>query len=285
MQSTEEPRTITPELIGRYAVYLREQEKAPATISQYIRILSTLYSFLQEKAVTKAELIAWKEELTGRFATATVNVNLAAVNSFLSFLNWNGLKINPLKSQRELFCQENKELTRAEYIRLVQAAEKSENRRLSLVIQTICATGIRVSELTFITVEAVHCGRAEVENKGKRRTVFLPDALRRALKTYIGQQKRTAGAVFITKNGKPLDRSNIWRDMKALCERAGVVPEKVYPHNLRHLFARTYYTLEKDLSRLADLLGHSNVNTTRIYTRESGSIHVRQIGRLGLVIT
>ena len=151
--------------------------------------------------------------------------------------------------------------------------------------RTICATGIRVSELRFITAEAVQAGRTEVNNKGKRRTVFLPDKLRRLLKSYLQKQKITAGAVFVSKHGKPLDRSNIWRDMKSLCESAGVEPSKVFPHNLRHLFARTYYALERDLSRLADILGHTNVTTTRIYTAESGAVHARQIGRLGLVVT
>ena len=160
-----------------------------------------------------------------------------------------------------------------------------KNERLSLVIQTICATGIRVSELRFITAEAVQTGRSEVSNKGKRCTVFLPDKLRRLLRAYLQKQKITAGAVFVSKNGKPLDRSNIWRDMKSLCESAGVEPSKVFPHNLRHLFARTYYALERDLSRLADILGHTNVTTTRIYTAESGAVHARQIGKLGLVVT
>ena len=178
-----------------------------------------------------------------------------------------------------------RELTRAEYIRLVEAAEREGNQRLSLVLQTICATGIRVSELRFITAEAVSVGRAEIFNKGKRRVVFLPDKLQRLLKKYLREQKKTAGAVFTTRTGKPLDRSNIWRDMKKLCESANVEPGKVFPHNLRHLFARTYYSLEKDLSRLADILGHSSVNTTRIYTVESGTVHAQQVARLGLVLT
>ena len=200
-------------------------------------------------------------------------------------MGWEELRVKPLKIQRSPFCDEERELTRAEYARLVQAAERQENRRLSLVIQTICATGIRVSELKCITADAVRAGRTEVVNKGKRRTVFLPDQLQRLLQKYIKAQKKTVGAVFTTRTGKPLDRSNIWRDMKALCESAGVEPGKVFPHNLRHLFARTYYTLEKDLSRLADILGHSDVNTTRIYTAESGRVHARQMARMGLVLT
>ena len=200
-------------------------------------------------------------------------------------MGWNDLTVKPLKIQQSLFINERQELTYDEYKRLVLAAENAGNRRLSLVIQTICATGIRVSELQFITVEAVQRGRTEVANKGKRRTIFMPDKLRRILTKYIKETGATDGAVFTTRTGKPLDRSNIWRDMKGLCESAGVDPGKVFPHNLRHLFARTYYSIEKDLSRLADILGHSNINTTRIYTMESGAVHARQIERLGLTIT
>ena len=235
--------------------------------------------------MTKGLLLEWKEGLIGRYAPASVNAMLAAVNRFLTFLGRNDLRLRPLKIQRALFLPADKELTRAEYIRLVRAAQSRDNQRLALVLQTICATGIRVSELRFITAEAVQTGRAEVVNKGKRRAVFLPEKLRRLLKGYLRTQKITAGAVFLSRRGNPLDRSNIWRDMKALCQRAGVAPGKVFPHNLRHLFARTYYALEKDLSRLADILGHSNVTTTRIYTAESGAVHARQIGRLNLVVT
>ena len=208
---------------------------------------------------------------------------LAAVNGYLRHFGWGDLCVKPLKIQRALFLEERRELTRAEYARLVAAAQKNE--RLSLVLQTICATGIRVSELQWITVEALQTGRAEIRNKGKLRLVFLPGKLRRLLKKYARKQKKTAGALFTTRTGKPLDRSNIWRDMKALCESAGGAEEKVFPHNLRHLFARTFYKLEKDLGRLADILGHSNINTTRIYTAESGASHAAQMERLELVIT
>lgn len=200
-------------------------------------------------------------------------------------MGWNDLIVKPLKIQKSLFRDESRELSYNEYKRLVLAAENAGNRRLSLVVQTICATGIRVSELQFITVEAVRTGRTEIANKGKRRTIFLPDKLRRILTKYMKENGIKEGAVFTTRTGKPLDRSNIWRDMKALCESAGVDSSKVFPHNLRHLFARTYYSIEKDLSRLADILGHSNINTTRIYTMESGVVHARQIERLGLTIT
>lgn len=277
--------TITPERIEKYAAYLRESERSGSTIRKYVHDLGALSEFLRGRPVSKGALLEWKEELVGQYAPASVNNKLAAINGFLAFCGLNELRLRKLKIQKSLFLSEEKELTKSEYVRLVRAAERAENERLSLVIQTICATGIRVSELRFITAEAVQTGRAEVANKGKRRTVFLPDKLRKLLKSYLQKQKITAGAVFVSKNGKPLDRSNIWRDMKKLCESAGVEPSKVFPHNLRHLFARTYYSLERDLSRLADILGHSNVTTTRIYTAESGAVHARQIGRLGLVVT
>lgn len=277
--------TITPERIEKYAAYLRESERSGSTIRKYVHDLGALSEFLRGRPVSKGALLEWKEELVGQYAPASVNNKLAAINGFLAFCGLNELRLRKLKIQKSLFLSEEKELTKSEYVRLVRAAERAENERLSLVIQTICATGIRVSELRFITAEAVQTGRAEVANKGKRRTVFLPDKLRKLLKSYLQKQKITPGAVFVSKNGKPLDRSNIWRDMKKLCESAGVEPSKVFPHNLRHLFARTYYSLEHDLSRLADILGHSNVTTTRIYTAESGAVHARQIGRLGLVVT
>lgn len=277
--------TLTPELIRRYIEHLREQERSPATLQKYAHDLHALRDFLDGGELTKTALIGWKAQLIEAHAPATVNSMLAAVNGFLSFLGWRELAVKLLKIQRSPFTDANRELTREEYARLVRAAEREGSQRLALIIQTICATGIRVSELKFITAEAVQTGRAEIVNKGKRRPVSLTDKLRRTLKKYLQKQKITAGAVFVTRTGKPVDRSNIWRDMKRLCESAGVEPGKVFPHNLRHLFARTYYTLEKDLSRLADILGHSSVTTTRIYTAESGLVHARQVERLGLILT
>lgn len=282
---------ITANLLRRYALHLREEERADSTIEKYVRDLEALGRHLAGRPVTKAALIGWKEELAQRHAPATVNSMIAAVNGFLRFMGWRECAVKLLNIQKSPFCDEGRELTRSEYVRLVRAAELDGNRRLTLVLQTICATGIRVSELKFITVEAVQTGRAEIANKGKRRTVFLPDKLRRLLRTYLQAQKKTAqpadvkNPVFTTRTGRPLDRSNIWRDMKRLCDSAGVEPGKVFPHNLRHLFARSYYTLEKDLSRLADILGHSSVNTTRVYTMESGAVHARQMERMGLVLT
>ena len=276
---------VTITMIDRYLTHLREQERSAATLQKYRHDLNELCGYLHNAPLNKSTLIDWKELLISKYAPATVNSMLIAVNGYLRFYGWQGLSVKLLKVQKALFIDESKELTKAEYDRLVQEAQRKNNERLALVIQTICATGIHVSELRFITVESVQNGRVEISSKGKRRMVFLPDKLRQLLRNYVRKQKKTAGVVFTTRTGRPLDRSNIWRDMKGLCERAGVAPEKVFPHSLRHLFARTFYSLERDLSRLADILGHSSIVTTRIYTAESGIIHARQMGRLGLVIT
>jgi len=276
---------LTQKLIERYATHLREQERVRNTVQKYIHDLTALWEWLDGRPLAKAVLIEWKEHLVAAYAAASVNSMLAAVNGFLRFMGWQQMMVKPLKIQKRIFCDESRILTKEEYVRLVEAARREGNERLSLVLQTICATGIRVSELKFITVEAVRLGHAEINNKGKLRTVFLSGRLRERLKRYLRKDNRTRGVVFVTRTGKPLDRSNIWRDMKRLCENAGVEPGKVFPHNLRHLFARTYYSIEKDISRLADILGHSNINTTRIYTMESGRIHARQMERMGLVIT
>lgn len=285
MKKKNESLEITPLELTHYEQFLYIQERSRPTIEAYLRGLRAFAGFLNGERFTKEAAIRWKEALAGHYAPNTVNAMLAALNGFAEFMGCPQFKVKPLKIQRELFIRPERELTRSEYSRLVNAADRSGNRRLSLVLQTICATGIRVSELRFITAEAVDKGYAQVDCKGKRRTVFLPEKLRRLLGNYLKRQKKTAGAVFTTRNGRPLDRSNIWRDMKALCESAGVESGKVFPHNLRHLFARTYYMLEKDLSRLADILGHTNISTTRIYTAESGSVHARQMERMGLVIT
>lgn len=271
--------------INAYLTSLREQERSAATIQKYGHDLRTFLDFAGKMPFSKITVIAWKEQLMASYAPATVNSMLAAINGYLRFFGWGELQVKPLKIQQALFLEERRELTKKEYARLVAAAQKKENERLALVIQTICATGIRVSELKYITVESLQTGRAEIRNKGKLRLVFLPGKLRRVLKQYAQKQKKTAGAVFTTRTGKELDRSNIWRDMKSLCDSAGVAREKVFPHNLRHLFARTFYGLEQDLSRLADILGHSSINTTRVYTAESGAVHAAQMERLGLVIT
>lgn len=276
---------LTAPLIQTYLTHLREAERSPATLRKYAHDLGALRTYLHGEPLTKTALLNWKEQLLAALAPASVNSMLVAVNGFLQFYGWQTLRVRLLKIQRTVFLAEEKELTRAEYVRLVRAAQQADNERLALVLQTLCATGIRVSELRFITAEAVYAGRAEISNKGKLRIVFLPSRLRRLLADYLHRQGKTSGPVFTTRRGKPLDRSNIWRDMKALCTAAGVDPHKVFPHNLRHLFARAFYTLDHDLSRLADILGHSSIATTRIYTAECGSFHARQMERLQLVIT
>ena len=276
---------VTIQLIEKYINHLMEEEKSVATLKKYRHDLNELHNYLQGMLLTKSILIEWKKYLIEKYAPSTANSMLIAVNGYLRFFSWHDLSMKLLKIQKPLFSDENKELTREEYARLVMTASKRSNARLSLILQTICATGIRVSELKFITIEAVQTGRTEISNKGKRRVIFLPQQLRKLLRKYAQKHGKISGPVFTTRTGKPLDRSNIWRDMKALCTEAKVAPEKVFPHNLRHLFARTFYSLEHDLSRLADILGHSSIVTTRIYTAESGTVHARQMGRLGLVIT
>lgn len=273
------------ERILDFKKHLIEQERSQYTISKYIHDTKVFLGFVNKQSINKELVIKFKSFLGERYTASSANSMLAAVNSFLKFIGCEELRVKPFKIQRALFIPEERELCRNEYLHLIEAAKQQKNKRLMLIVETICATGIRISELKFITVEAIESGRAEIKCKGKFRTVFLPTQLCKLLKQYIQEQKITAGAVFITRNGKQLDRSNIWRDMKKLCSLAMVSPQKVFPHNLRHLFARTYYSLEKDLSRLADILGHSNVNTTRIYTIESGQTHARQIERLDLVIT
>ena len=231
----------------------------------------------------KERVVAYKEHLCARYAPTSVNAALASLNSFFSFLGREDLQVKSLKIQKSPFLSPEREISKREYERLLTAAKRRGNERLYLLMQTICATGIRVSELCFITAEAVRSGRACVSAKGKHRTIFLPKGLCKLLKEYLIRQNRKDGAVFVTRAGKPLDRSNVWSDMKALCAAAGVDKHKVFPHNLRHLFARTYYSSQKDIVRLADILGHTSIDTTRIYTMESGEIHRRQIEKLGLL--
>lgn len=271
-------------LVKGYENYLVGEERSRNTIAKYIHDLKSYFVFLQGETVTKESLLCWKEKLAQSYLPASVNSMLAAVNGFLEWAGYPQYRVKPLKIQREIFTKPEKELSKEEYVRLVKAAEEKQNRRLALILQTICSTGIRVSELRFVTLDTVKAGRAVVDCKGKKRTIFFPETLGRVLRAYCREQGIKEGIIFCTKNGKPLDRSNIWRDMKSLCSSAGVDPEKVFPHNLRHLFARTYYRMEKDLSRLADLLGHSNVTTTRIYTMESGVEHARQVDKMGLVV-
>ncbi len=277
-------RMITEENLERYKIYLINEEKSKATIEKYIRDVSEFADWLGVKELEKSMVLSYKAKFTQEYAPASVNAALSSLNIFFGYMEWYDLRVKNIKIQKQIFASTDKELTKAEYERLLSAAKDKKNERLYLLMQTICSTGIRVSEVRFITVEAVNRGIAEINCKGKRRQVFLPKQLCQILRQYIKEQKIKSGAVFVTKNGNPLDRSNIWSDMKKLCKAANVSEKKVFPHNLRHLFARTYYSLQKDIVRLADILGHSSVNTTRIYTMESGEVHRKQIQHLGLLL-
>ncbi len=263
--------------IQNFENYLYEEEKSKATIEKYMRDVRAFEVFLCGKEPSKCELIRYKKSIAESYAPASVNSMLVSVNAFLKFTGRTDACVKLVKIQRQIFASEKKELTAAEYRRLLSAARDT---RLALVIQTVCETGIRVSELKYITVEAVGEGKAVVDCKNKTRVIFIPSPLRKVLLAYIKKSDLKAGSVFITKSGKPLDRSNIWREMKALCERAKVSADKVFPHNLRHLFARTFYAIERDIVRLADLLGHSSIDTTRIYTMESGKRHIFSLEKI-----
>lgn len=276
-------KKITENLIENFRNYLINEEKSAATLEKYIRDVSAFWKWLCDRCVDKAVVLEYKAYLIETYKPASVNSVLSSLNSFFAYNEWYDCKVKSLKIQKQIFASKDTELTKAEYERLLDVAKSKKNERLYLLMQTICSTGIRVSELRFVTVTAVNTGVANINCKGKLRQVFLPKALCKVLIRYIREQKITSGSVFISRTGKPLDRSNIWSDMKKLCEAAGVSKDKVFPHNLRHLFARTYYSLQKDIVRLADILGHSSVNTTRIYTMETGEVHKKQIERLGLL--
>lgn len=269
--------SIIKNQISNYNAFLIDEEKSAATIEKYIRDVTAFTEWLGDNELCKEEVLAYKEYLAEKYAPASANSMIIAVNGFLRFIRYNECCVKPLKVQHQIFLNEEKELTKAEYQRLVKAGHGS---RLCYLIQTICATGIRVSELKFITVEAVKTGRTIVNCKNKRRVIFIPVPLQKLLKEYIKKVGIKTGSVFVTKSGKPLNRSNIWRDMKNLCKKARVNSNKVFPHNLRHLFARTFYSIEKDIVRLADLLGHSSINTTRIYTMETGDRHILKLERV-----
>lgn len=276
-------RIITPEKINSFKMYLYEEERSENTIEKYIRDIRFFCEWLKDRRIEKSVIIGYKKELCERYAPSSVNSMISSVNAFFRFMNWHDLKIKTLKIQRRIFADKSRELTKSEYERLLKAAEAKGSRKLYLLMQTICTTGIRVSELKYICVDSVKCGRAEVSMKGKLRIIIIPKELCRMLKKYAAEQKITSGSIFVTKTGKPLDRTNIWKLMKALCEDAGVDRNKVFPHNLRHLFARTFYSIERDIVRLADILGHSSVDTTRIYTMDSWEICRSRIQKLGLL--
>ena len=277
-------RTITERQIRGFTRFLTGEERSPATVKMYVRTTEELMLWLAGRETTKELAVAWKEQLLEReYAPATVNVKLAAVNAFFKFCGWQDCCVKALRLQRRVFRDPGRELTKAEYARLVEAARDSGKTRLALLMETICGTGIRVSEVRYITVEAALAGRAEIALKGKVRTIMLPGKLCRKLLKYAKKNKIASGEVFLTRSGKSLSRRQIWTEMKAVCALAGVEPSKVFPHNLRHLFATTFYRACHDIVKLADVLGHSSINTTRIYLVTTGVEHARTLERLGLV--
>lgn len=274
---------ITEKTVLKYKARLICEEKSTATVKKYIRDIRAFQKWLKNGILNKESVLAYKKYLAARCKPAGVNSVLSSLNSFFVFLERHDCRVKTLKIQKQIFASQKRELTRAEYERLLSAAQALHKQRLYLLMQTVCSTGIRISELHFITVSALYRETSEIRCKGKIRQVFLPKKLCRILLRYAKEQNIRSGPVFVTRGGKPLDRSNVWSEMKKLCEHAGVSKEKVFPHNLRHLFARTYYAQQKDIVRLADVLGHSNINTTRIYTTETGEEHRKQLEKLGLL--
>ena len=278
-------RVITDETVSEFREEMILDEKSPLTIEKYIRDIDCFRGFINGSPLSKSSVIEYKQHLISKgYAVSSINSMLSSLNSLFTLLGWHDLRVRTIKVQKKIYCPEETELTRSEYERLVNAAEKKGDMRLSLVIQTICSTGIRVSELSYITVEAVRKGEANVSLKGKNRTVFIVSTLRKKLLKYVMANNIKSGPVFVTRTGSPLSRTNIWKAMKDLCELADVSPGKVFPHNLRHLFARIFYGLERDIAKLADILGHSSINTTRIYIISSGSEHRRCLEKMKLVI-
>lgn len=276
-------KTITKDDIRGFSQHLEHDEKSQATIDKYHRDVMAFWAVVGSEPLTKEIVMAYKKHLIEQsYAVSSINSMLASVNAFLEYLDLREYKVKNIRTQRQTYCPEDKELSKSEYLRLLEASKKNE--QLNLVIQTICGTGIRVSELQYFTVEAVRSGQVIVACKNKTRTILVPGKLRKLLINYVKRKQITTGTIFITRSGAPLNRSNIWSAMKKLCEAAGVKASKVFPHNLRKLFARTFYGIEKDIAKLADILGHSSINTTRIYIMTTGTEHLRRIERLGLVI-
>ena len=277
-------RFITAKTIAEFKEHLILEERSEITVEKYIRDVKAFAAYAENNEITKETVIAYKKHLQEAYAVRSVNSMLASINSLFAFLGWHDLKVKSLKLQQQVFCPEDKELTKAEYARLCKTAERKHNKRLNLILQTICGTGIQVSELQYITVEAVKQGEAVVYCKAKTRSVFIVKELKQKLLRYAAEQGIKNGMIFVTRTGKPISRTNIWREMKALCEEANVNPQKVFPHNLRHLFARVFYGIEKDIAKLADILGHSSINTTRIYIISTGMEHRQRMESMRLIL-
>lgn len=270
--------------IKDFEIYLRNEERSEATVQKYLHDVKCFVDFASCGEISKSTVLEYKAYLGDNYAPASANSMLAALNSFFRFLGWHDLCVKRFKIQREAYCSEEKELTRDEYLRLLKAASSKSNERLNLIIQAICGTGIRVSELQYITVEGLRRGEVTVSCKGKSRRIFIVAELRKRLLKYVVAKNIKSGSVFTTSSGKPISRNRIWKEMKALCQDARVSPKKVFPHNLRHLFARTFYGIEKDIAKLADILGHSSIDTTRIYIVTTGAEHKRKMELMRLII-
>jgi len=265
--------------------HLYHQEKRESTIQKYLSDLSKLIKYSQKRAITKELMIAYKEHLrTHGYKTSSINSFLVAANRFFDYMGWFDVKVKTYKLHKKIYLPEEKELTQTDFKLLVRTAMDHDRVRMAMILQTICATGIRVSELQYLTVKELKRGELSIYNKGKERVVLIPRKLQMKLTVYIKKNGITSGHIFVTKNGKPLDRAYIWREMKKLCILAGVPEEKGFPHNLRALFARSYYELFKDIAKLADILGHSNIETTRIYIKSSRKEHRRQLDRMRLLV-
>lgn len=279
-----EKRIITTEQIVSFGQFLREDERSSATVEKYLREVRLFAAFLNGSEVTKAAVARWKANLLEEnYNPTTVNGKLSAIDRFLSFKGWVDCRVKHLRLQRRLFREPGRELTKAEYKRLIATAEECGKERLSLLMESICATGIRVSEVRYITVEAAEMGKAEISLKGKIRTILIPGKLSRKLLKYARKNKIASGELFLTRSGQPLSRKQIWAEMKAICEKAGVQSGKVFPHNLRHLFARTFYKICRDVAHLADILGHSSIETTRLYLISTGVEHAQTLEQMRLV--
>ena len=277
-------RTMTAESLSAFEQYLKTEERSDATIEKYLRDAWQFAAWLDGRAVTKGAAASWKEHLVEQsYDAGTVNGKLAALNAFFRFADWEDCRVKSLKRQRRVFREQERELTQDEYSQLLRTAETMGRERLKLLMETICGTGIRVSEVRYITVETVKAGKAEVALKGKIRTILLPAKLCRKLLKYAKRKKIASGEIFLTRSGKAMSRKQIWAEMKSICKKAGVETSKVYPHNLRHLFARCFYRACRDIAKLADVLGHSCVETTRIYLISSGAEHARTLEHLNLV--
>ncbi len=275
---------ITKSHISAFETHLRSEERAQGTIEKYLRDIRVLAIFADGAPITKELVAAWKEHLVAEnYAPKTVNSMLAAVHGFFDFLEWTGCQVKYLKVQRQLFRDPDRDMDKSDYERLVTTAEERGQYRLALLMETICATGIRVSEVRYITAEAAQRGKAEVTLKGKIRTILIPGKLAKKLIKYARKNKIASGEIFLTRSGKSMSRRQIWGEMKALCKHAGVDPHKVFPHNLRHVFAKAFYRISHDIAKLADVLGHSSIETTRIYLISTGAEHTKQLERLGLV--